>query len=44
MSTHRQKVLKRLHLPENESYSLSDLSYYTKVPQSILQEVYNELS
>lgn len=39
--THRQHVLKRLNLPVDESYSLSDLSYYTKVPRNILQEVYN---
>ena len=38
--THRESVLKRLGLA-NKSYSLNALAGYSKVPSSILQQVYN---
>jgi hypothetical protein len=38
--THRERVLHRLGL-ENKPHSLSILSKASKVPKSILQEVYN---
>jgi len=40
VGTHRQNVLKAYGL-EDHSYSLKDLSQITRVPMSILQEVYN---
>lgn len=39
--THREHVLHRLNLDINKSYSLSELSHYSHVPENILQEVYN---
>jgi hypothetical protein len=41
MVTHRQRVLRRYGLDENESYSLRALSYITKVPLATLFEVYD---
>jgi hypothetical protein len=41
MRTHREKVLTRLGLDVNKSYSLSALAKATGTPRSILQEVYN---
>ncbi len=38
--THRENVLRRLGL-KDQSYSLSALSRYSKIPHSILQQVYN---
>jgi hypothetical protein len=40
MLTHRQRVIKRLGL-ENKPHSLSALSEASKVPVSILQQVYD---
>jgi hypothetical protein len=40
MPTHRENVIKRLGL-ENKPHSLSALSAASKVPKSILQQVYN---
>lgn len=40
-ATHRIQYLKKVGLDPKESYSLSDLAKVSKVPQSILQEVYN---
>ena len=41
MSTHRERYLKKVGLSSKESHSLSELSKVSKVPESILQEVYN---
>lgn len=41
MSTHRTRFLKKVKLDPNESYSIDDLSKISKVPKSILQDVYN---
>jgi hypothetical protein len=41
MSTHKQRVLKKLGLPKDESLSLIELSKYFKIPVEALQEVYN---
>ena len=41
MATHRVRYLKKVGLNKNESYSLDDLSKVSKVPKSILQDVYN---
>lgn len=38
--THRENVLRRLGLAD-QGYSLSALSRYSKIPHSILQQVYN---
>lgn len=38
--THRENVLRRLGL-KDQGYSLSALSRYSKIPHSVLQEVYN---
>ena len=38
--THREKVLEKYEL-EDKSYSIKELSKLTRVPQRILQEVYN---
>ena len=38
--THREHVLKMLGL-KDQGYSLSALSRYTKIPHTVLQEVYN---
>lgn len=38
--THRESVLKKLKLAD-KSYSLNALAGYSKVPRSILQQVYN---
>jgi hypothetical protein len=40
MLTHRERVIKRLGL-ENKPHSLAVLSKASKVPKSILQQVYN---
>ena len=40
MLTHRERFLRKHHL-EDKSYSLKELSDISKVPLSILQEVYN---
>lgn len=39
MKTHREKFLEKHHL-EDKGYSLEDLSRISKVPESILTEVY----
>jgi hypothetical protein len=39
--TNRTSYLKKVKLDPNESYSISDLSKVSKVPVSILQQVYN---
>lgn len=41
MPTHREQFLKIYELPKNTSLSISDISYLTDIPTSILQEVYN---
>lgn len=41
MSTHRERYLKKVGLSSKESHSLSELSKVSKVPERILQEVYN---
>jgi hypothetical protein len=41
MATHRVRYLKKVKLDLNQSYSLDDLSKVSKVPKSILQDVYN---
>jgi hypothetical protein len=40
-ATHRIQYLKKVGLDPKESYSLKELAKVSKVPQSILQEVYN---
>jgi len=40
MMTHRQRVLRKLQLPDRP-YSLEKLSRFSKIPMSILQQVYN---
>lgn len=39
--THRIQYLKKVGLDPKESYGLDDLSKVSKVPKSILQDVYN---
>jgi hypothetical protein len=41
MPTHRISYLKKVGLDPNESYSIAELSKVSKVPKSILQDVYN---
>jgi len=40
MMTHRQRVLRKFQLPDRP-YSLEKLSHISKIPMSILQQVYN---
>ena len=40
MPTHRENVLRRYGL-EDKGYSLQELSRVTKIPKTILQQVYN---
>jgi hypothetical protein len=41
MPTHKQNFLKKHNLPPDTSLSLAEVSKLTKIPVSILQEVYN---
>lgn len=41
MPTYREKFLKYYGLPKDMSLSISDISYLTDIPKSILQQVYN---
>jgi hypothetical protein len=41
MPTHRIQYLKKIGLDPNKSYSINELSKVSKVPKSILQEVFN---
>jgi len=41
MPTNREQYLRRMKLPTEQSYSISELARFSGLPRSALQEVYN---
>jgi hypothetical protein len=41
MLTHRERIMKKLGVPKETQFSLSELAIIFQIPQSALQQVYN---
>ena len=41
MPTHRERFMKKYGLDKSKSFNIAEISKITKIPKSILQQVYN---